>query len=443
MKLNVSLMLFLCTFFYCQAQHYDTKLFDKRLVSMKNKVSESIRKYNHIQKEYRQYIKDRKKEFRQKKDSVNSESLGDLERGFSKDSLRQLVRSQQEYFVYTDSLYSLREIAGWNLTQIETKKRTVSHVKNDCNSREYFLSYLGLKRELSSYRSTLRIYRDSLRSLDTLGRNEIRFLVSRRKKELTVEYENSWEEITRDFVNDEIPPLTRGFQSKELLDFQQANRYLKKGAVKDGMSNLSRVQTIDHFKEKQELLKIAADEMAELKKKFSEVADSQDLSSAKKSNSLKGKPIKRRIVYGSNFQLHVVGQTKIDFNPELGYRLNSTSEVGLGGTYRFFGNRDDPSLTINKPMVMGFRGYIERKLTNNLYVHGEFESLKSTMNKTGEVRESLWYNSLLAGLERRFVMTGRLQGQAQVLYNFNSQNNPLYNSPWVFRVGFSFSETNK
>lgn len=443
LKQNVSLVLFLCTILCCQAQNYDTKLFDKRLASTKNNAVEIIRDYNRIQKEYRQYIKDRRQEYRQIRDSVNLDFIHELDHEISKDSLKQLVQAQQEYFVYTDSLYNLREIAGWDLTQLETRKGSVSHVKSGVHSHEYFMRYLGLKREISSYRSTLKIYKDSLRSIDTLERDEIRFLVVRRKQELAEKYEHDLEGITRDFVNDEIPTLHDGFQSKELLDFQQANRYLKDGADKGGISGLSRAQAIDHFKEKQIILKAATDEVAELKEKFSEVTDLNDLSSAKKNNSLKGKPAKNRIVYGSTFQIHIVGKTKIDLSPELGYRLNSRSEVGIGGTYRLFGNIDDPSLTINKPVVMGYRGYFERKLINNLYVHGEFESLKSMRHKTGEEREVLWYNSFLAGLERRFDMSGRLQGQAQVLYNFNSRNNPLYGSPWVFRVGFSFSENNK
>lgn len=440
LKQTVSLILFLGTVFCCQAQHYDIKLFDRRLGNTQNKVNETIREYNRIQKEYRQYIKGRKQAYREIMDSVNSSSLEDLDYRFSKDSLRQIVQSQQEYFVYTDSLYSLMEIAGWDKPQSETKERSVSLIKGKLQDNAYFIRYLGLKSEISSHGSTIKIYRDSLKSIDTLERDEIRFLVYRKKKELSGKYEGRLESITRDFVTERVPSLPGGFQNKELADFQQANGYLKNSMDKEGLTKLSRAQALDHFNDKHKILKTATNEVAELKKKFSEVIDSNDLSSAKKINSLKGNPIRKRMVYGGTFQLHVNGETKIDLNPELGYKLSKRLEMGFGGTYRLRVRTGDLPQAIDKPMVMGFRGYIEHKLIKHFYVHGEYESLKSSRHKNGEDREGVWHNSLLAGIERRFVMSGKFQGQAQVLYNFNSRNNPLYSSPWVFRVGFNLSE---
>ena len=439
LKPIIALTFFLGTIICCQAQHYDVKLFDARAEKTKSKVTETIREYNRIQKEYRQYIKVRKQAYREVKDSVNSGFFENLDHNFSRDSVRQVVQSQQEYFVYTDSLYSLMEIAGWDHDQLETKQRSVSLLKSKLQGNAYVVRYLDLESEISSFGSIIKIYRDSLKSIETLERDEIRFLVSRKKKELSEKYEGNLASITRDFVTERVPVLPDGFENKQLADFHQVNGYLKNSLDKEGLIKMSRAQAMDHFNVKHESLKIATNEVAELKKKFSDVPDSNDLSSAKKHNSLKGNPIKNRMVYGGTFQLHVNGETKIDLNPELGYNLNKRLEIGFGGTYRLMVKTSDLPQAYDKRMVMGLRAYIEHKLIKHFYVHGEYESLKSSMYKNGEHREGLWYNSFLMGMERRFVLKGKFQGQAQVLYNFNSRNNSLYSSPWVFRIGFNVS----
>lgn len=434
MKALLFFILFFATFLWSNGQSYDIRLFDGRITKTKGQVQERLREYKRIRKEYTQYVKERKKQYRHLRDSTGS--LDSLQWEVSKDSLMRLAKSKEDYFVYADSLYSLREIATWGKGKQEAKQRGVELIKEKLDGEQYLSRYRELKDRINSHKKTLKVYRDSLRAIDSLDREEVRYMVAQKKKELSGEYGGKLEAITRDMVNEKAPNLPEGFQSRELARFQEANAYLKNGMGDGGLAKLSRAQSTDHFRDKQEVLEKAQGEVEKLKKKYSEVNDLHDLSTAKKVGSLQDKPFKERLVFGGTFQLHVDRNTKVDLNPELSYRLNRNLEAGVGGTYRLTVASKELPQSMADPNVMGVRGFVEHKLIGNFYVHGEYEGLKSSirMNSDRPLRD--WHYSFLAGLERRFNLKGKFQGQAQVLYNFNSQHNPLYNSPWVFRVGF-------
>ena len=69
---------------------------------------------------------------------------------------------------------------------------------------------------------------------------------------------------------------------------------------------------INHFKGKEELLNTEMLNMQELKKKYSSVLSSNDLSTATKRNSLEGKRLTNRLVFGGTFQIHIDQSTSVD-----------------------------------------------------------------------------------------------------------------------------------
>lgn len=70
----------------------------------------------------------------------------------------------------------------------------------------------------------------------------------------------------------------------------------------------------------------------------------------------------------------------------------------------------------------------------------EYEGLKSNISKDGDLSVKEWYYGLLANIERLFRLKRKTQGKTQVLYNFSSHKNLLYNSPWVFRLCFNVNK---
>lgn len=417
------------------AQKLDLKVYDGRILKTKDQVKQRAEEYRRIQKEYRNHLKDRHREYKALRDSLQSSD--NLHVTLSADSLKRLTKVQEEYFVYADSLYSLKDLSNFGVAKKLALDQSVDMIRQKLSGNELTSRFDKLKNEIGGFRQSLSQYRDSLRSIDSLSKEELDYMLQVRKQELAKEYGGKLESITSSLVNENASDIPVAFHSEELAKFKQAHGYLAKGQDKGQIVNLARTQSIDHFKGKQEVLKKAKIEGEKLKKMYSEIHDLHDLSSAKKISSLAEKPFSKRLMFGGTFQLHVDGTTKVDLNPELSYRLNRKFEAGIGGTYRMTVVTKNISQSIDAPKVMGLRGFVEHKLFNDLYVHGEYEGLKGSIPQVHDLHGKEWYYSFLAGIERRFNLKGRTQGQAQVLYNFSSRENPLYNSPWVFRVGFN------
>ena len=417
------------------SQDFDLKIFDKRVHKTKTEVKEKTQEYHRIQKDYKKYIKVRNKEYRIVKDSLMS--TDSFNPAIPKDSLNKLVKDQKEYFIYTDSVYSLEDLYNQVDEKAQLLNRSVDTIKIKLSGNRHLSQFEKLKKEIIGYKQTLRIYKDSLSNLDSLDKEDLNYMVEQRKKELSKEYEGKLESSTREIVNEKAPDLPNNFQSEELAKFQEANSYLKEGLNQQAVTKLAKSQSIDHFKHKQEVLEKAKSGSTILKKTYNEVNDFYDLSTAKKSNSLQQRPFSQRLVFGGTFQLHMDENTKVDLNPELSYRINQKFDAGVGGTYRLKVASKDISQAVDDPDVMGLRGFLEHKLIKNFYVHTEYEGLKNRSFQEGDRPDKEWYFSFLAGLERRFKLKGKPEAQTQILYNFNSRQNPLNSSRWVFRLGFN------
>lgn len=207
--------------------------------------------------------------------------------------------------------------------------------------------------------------------------------------------------------------------------------------------NQSKVKGVNYFEGKEDVLLKAMDHSAELKEKYSKVVNSNDLSTATKRSSMEGDSFWERLVFGGTFQIHIDQQTSIDLNPELSYRINKKWDVGIGGNYRLNGEIDDLLGQAQDRQIYGYRVFTEYLLFKDFYAHVEFESLAAKSTAPTDNGQVQWNNSLLAGIERRFNLGKNVQAQISLLYNFMHKDNPLYNSPWNVRFGFSFKKGKK
>lgn len=431
MKNFLSITLLLVATHWSVAQSFDVKLFNGKTRQTRERLQQNIKEYKRVKKENLRYLRERKKRYKAMKDSLNAFQANSPE--LSNDSLKYMRQLQRRYFIYTDSLYTLDDIGSWDSLQAATKKEALTITQEQLEGNEYFGRYRQLQSQIGSYRKEIRNYRDSLRAIDSLGREDIKYLMAQKRKELSAEYETGLESVTKEIVNQQAPDLPGGFQNEQLDQFKSANAHLKNRPDK---SLLSKAQSVDYFKGKEEVLKAAMDDVAELKEKYSKVIDSNDLSTATKVNSLKDEPLANRLVFGGTFQLHVDQNTSLDINPEISYRVNKQLDIGLGGTYRLNVETKDLANTIQEKQVVGSRGFVEHLLFRSFYFHGEVEALKGSFQDTTEEFRQ-WNYSLLAGIERRFTLRGNVEGQVSVLYNFLYADHPLYRSPWSFRFGFN------
>ncbi|UII26603.1 hypothetical protein LVD15_25455 [Fulvivirga maritima] len=205
-----------------------------------------------------------------------------------------------------------------------------------------------------------------------------------------------------------------------------------KQAMKAKMTSQAREFITQHADKIQEV----QSKMNGLKKKYSYVPNSNDLSTAKKRNSLEDKTFWERISLGGNFNVSKTNPVTVDLSPVIAYKLNKVSEIGITGSYRTEFGADKSGLSGLDDETYGFGVFGNHTVFNNFMVQLEGECLRTTTG-SAEQNERSWKQTLLLGIGRRFKVTKWLEMQTLVMFNVlhNPPKSP-YPSPVVFKTGF-------
>ena len=416
-----------------QAQSFDIRLFENSKGKKINENQKNISEYKKITKQNKAYLKSQRKKYKAHRDSLRFDGNSK-----NRDSLSRLERLQKQYFIYTNQWHSKEEIQSWDSTKLKSQKKLLEYSKNRLTGNYYYDKYIGMNSKIVGYQKELKNYRDSLKANED-DKDKREYLVEIKKKELSNKYGKDLEDRA-----------AREAQSRANINFPSNNPELQEVlqyqdvAKKATQVNQSKAKGMNYFEGKEKVLAKAMDQSSELKKKYSKVVNSNDLSTATKRNSLKGTTFWGRLVFGGTFQIHIDKQSSIDLNPELAYRINKKWDLGIRGNYRVNAAIDDLLGAVKEQKVYGYRVFTEYQLYKSFYGHVEWESLAaSTVDANTDVTTVVWNNSLFAGIERRFSIGSRVEAQVSLLYNFLHDNNPLYNSPWNVRFGFNFKGKDK
>ena len=189
------------------------------------------------------------------------------------------------------------------------------------------------------------------------------------------------------------------------------------------------------FDKHQDKIKAAQNKLSALKKKYSSVPSAQDLSTATKRNSMRGKPLSERLELGGTLQVNRE-PTSVDLSPLVGYKLNKQLTLGAGVTYRAVLDIDEFK---TEDQVYGFRAFVQQHAIRGFLVHGEFERLNvalETVTRNDQYRRK-WQTNGLIGVGKEYPMFKGIKGQVLVLYNFLHDHGVTpYQKPIVVRVGF-------
>lgn len=195
-------------------------------------------------------------------------------------------------------------------------------------------------------------------------------------------------------------------------------------------------EKVDQYKGK---IQNARQELTQLKKKYSEVASSNDLNTAVKKNSLKGKTIKERLVIGGNFQALSFEPVTLDISPVIGYRINKLFQAGVGVSSRF-------TFTYTEKLHMarlseGYKAFLSHDIFINFFAYSEFERQKLTEQLVqNEEKEYHWKNVWHVGVGRNQQLGSRISVQAIILYNLLFDRvDQHYNQRWNMKVGVQFN----
>ncbi len=102
----------------------------------------------------------------------------------------------------------------------------------------------------------------------------------------------------------------------------------------------------------------------------------------------------------------------------------------ITNTIKAFGNRLFTRYDLGLEDILPF---------GNLFVHAEHELLRYKFSTTTiETDQTKWFQSAFVGGGVMQPLGGRASLNIYVLYNLLYDQESLYNSPWVYRVGVTF-----
>lgn len=231
---------------------------------------------------------------------------------------------------------------------------------------------------------------------------------------------------------------------------EQVENYKDPEKLKASAKEKGSEQALAKFGEQADKLKAAQDKMGFLKKKFSTLLNSNDLSTGIKAKSLEGRPLRERWVIGGNFNIANTAPLMIDLSPQFGYRIDKRFQVGISGIYRA---KFVDSVKIANALpadVYGYSVFSSYGLMLNFFGYAEWERTSSTVKTSVQTSPSgppdpkvqrQWTNSLLVGLGRQFAVHPKVKGSILLLWNpLHKNGRSPYHDAFVVKTGFQLSE---
>jgi hypothetical protein len=158
-------------------------------------------------------------------------------------------------------------------------------------------------------------------------------------------------------------------------------------------------------------------------------------------NTQKTKTFLKRLEYGANVQF---AQSTYSFPAtanvalSLGYKINDKSTIGVGLAYLAgMGTGWDHIQFSNQGI--GFRSSMDWKIKKTYYVVGGVEENYMTQfSNIAVLRNVAWQKSALIGLERKYKINSKLQGNVQILFDALYKQEIPQGQMIKFRFGYNF-----
>ena len=160
-----------------------------------------------------------------------------------------------------------------------------------------------------------------------------------------------------------------------------------------------------------------------------------------KPNNQKTKSFKKRLEFGSNLQ--TVKSNKFfpsttDIGLSLGYKLNDKSIVGLGTSYKIGWGKDISHISFTHQGI-GFRSFLDYKIKGNFWFSGGGEINYLSQFRNFEILDnySAWQKSALIGVSKKYQVSKKIKGNAQIMYDALWKHQIPRTQPVVFRLGYN------
>lgn len=233
---------------------------------------------------------------------------------------------------------------------------------------------------------------------------------------------------------------TKEFKAKQA----QIQKYADQQAMREEAKKKAVTMAQQKLASNTVALNQAQERMGKLKKKYSSVQSMKDLNDIPKlkPNSLKGKPFKDRFTYGFNMQINKMPQTAIDFSPLMAYKISGTFTAGLSGSWRTDFGEDNQTVNFDHP-VYGYRAFVDVKGYKKFKAHLEIEWMNTrippSQTVNDDITERAWVRGLLFGISKHYTISDGLQGNVQLLHNFDFRKDVSpYSRKFMIRFGIEF-----
>ncbi|TDW97280.1 hypothetical protein [Dinghuibacter silviterrae] len=159
-------------------------------------------------------------------------------------------------------------------------------------------------------------------------------------------------------------------------------------------------------------------------------------------NTQKTKTFLQRLEYGANVQF---ARAAYDFPATanlgltLGYKINDKSTVGVGLAYTAGMGTGWNHIQFSN-QALGLRSYIDWKIKKTYYVIGGYEeNYMTAFSGIADLRDrSAWQPSALMGVEKKYKISSKVQGNIQLLYDVLYAEEVPRGQAIKIRVGYNF-----
>ena len=157
-------------------------------------------------------------------------------------------------------------------------------------------------------------------------------------------------------------------------------------------------------------------------------------------NSLKGVPVKDRLMFGGNVAAQFGTYTWLELSPSVGYLVTEKYMTGIGLSF-IYSKYNDPNFPTYESKRYGIRNFHRFYITESLFAWGEIEWLNFEYQEPFFPYEldRIWYTSYFVGggYMSRFP-NGKGGMYVSFLYNLNHGPESPYSSAIVPRIGIFF-----
>ncbi|GAB4336752.1 MAG: hypothetical protein OHK0038_15060 [Flammeovirgaceae bacterium] len=150
-----------------------------------------------------------------------------------------------------------------------------------------------------------------------------------------------------------------------------------------------------------------------------------------------------KIYFGGNFNLLFGTNTIIDISPIIGYRVSDDFSLGGGVIYTYFKRQINSSYSVSGTGYGG-RAFLRYDIQTDILPNSkispyvEYESLNYQFaDSNGQKTPRKWYGSLFAGAGI-IQPVGKGSLNIFLLYNLTWDEDSIYPTPFVYRMGFNF-----